>query len=50
MKNLKLYFASLMMKNIDISLSIFPVKLICCIAFGSAYSFCCLHKSIAISL
>ena len=28
----------------------FPVKLICCIAFGSASNFCCLLKSIAISL
>ena len=28
----------------------FPVKLICFIAFGSASSFCCLLKSIAISL
>ena len=28
----------------------FPVKLICCVAFGSASSFCCLLKLIAISL
>ena len=28
----------------------FPVKLICCIAFRSASSACCLHKSIAINL
>ena len=27
-----------------------PVKLICCIALGSASSFCCLLKSIPISL
>ena len=31
-------------------LSRFPVKLICCIAFGSAPSLCCLIKSIAINL
>ena len=41
--------ASSVMKNIDVSLSQFPVKLICCIDFGSALSFCCLLKSIAIS-
>ena len=28
----------------------FPVKLICCIAFASASSFCCLLKSVAINL
>ena len=28
----------------------FPVKLICCIAYGSALSACCLLKSIAIIL
>ena len=28
----------------------FSVKLTCCFAFGSASSFCWLHKSIAISL
>ena len=27
-----------------------PVKLICSIAFGSASSFCCLLKSVAINL
>ena len=37
------------MKNIVASFSRFPVKLICCIAFGWASSFCLL-KSIAISL
>ena len=39
------------MKNIVVlSSSRFPVKLICCIAFESASSACCLHKSIAIDL
>ena len=32
------------------SQSRFPVKLICCNAFGSASSICCLLKSIAVSL
>ena len=45
-------FASSIMKNIVESptLSKFPVKLICWIAFGSASSFCCLLKSIAVHL
>ena len=40
------------MKNIvePSALSRFPVKLICCIAFGPASSFYCLLKSVAISL
>ena len=40
------------MKNIvtPSALSRFPVKLICCIAFGSVSNFCCLLKSIAINL
>ena len=48
-KNKNISFASSIMKNIDVSFSIFPVKLICCIAFGSASSFCCLLESIAIN-
>ena len=38
------------MKNINLLLLPFrfSVKLICCIAFGSASSACCLRKSIAI--
>ena len=43
-------FTSSIIKNIDVSFSIFLVKLIFCVAFGSASSFCCLLKSIAISL
>ena len=45
-------FASLIMKNIvaPAAQSRFPVKLICCIAFGSASSGSCLVKSIAIIL
>ena len=45
-------FASSIMKNIvaPAAQSRFPVKLICCIAFGSASSACCLLKSIAIIL
>ena len=45
-------FASSIIKNISVfpSLSRLAVKLICCIAVGSAYSFCGLLKSIAISL
>ena len=41
-------FASSIMKNIAAPAvqSRFPVKLICCIAFGSASSACCLLKSI----
>ena len=31
-------------------LFIFPVRLTCCIVFGSASSACCLHKSIVIVL
>ena len=41
-------FASLIMKYI-LSLSSLvrlPVKLVCCIALGSASSFCCLLKSL----
>ena len=48
-KSKTISFASSIMKNIDVSFSIFPVKLICCIAFGSASSFCCLLESVAIN-
>ena len=37
------------MENIDVSFFMFPVKLICRIAFGWASSFCCLHKSIGLT-
>ena len=42
-------YASSIMKNIvaPSARSRFPVKLICCIAFGSASSYCCLLKSSA---
>ena len=43
-------FASSVMKNIVACCSRFPVKLISCIAFGSASSACCIHKPIAIIL
>ena len=45
-------FASSIMKNICAFSSRFrfPVKLICCNAFGSASRICCLLKSIAIGL
>ena len=45
-------FASLIMKIIVVcsGWSRFPVKLICCIAFGLVSSDCCLLKSIAIKL
>ena len=45
-------FANSIMKNIvePSALSRFPVKLICCIAFGPASSFYCLLKSVAINL
>ena len=51
-QNLKLFFGSSIMKNSvePSSLARFPVNLICCIAFGSASSFCCLLKSIATNL
>ena len=46
-------FAYPIMKNITVfgfpSLSKFPVKLTCCIAFGSASSACYLLKSVAIN-
>ena len=44
--------ASLIMKDIIVfpARSRFPVKLICCIPFGSASSACCFLRSIAISL
>ena len=47
-----IYFASSVMKNniAPSSQSRFPVELICCIAFGSGSSACCLFKSIAIIL
>ena len=47
-----LSFASSIMKTIVVfpATSRFPVRLICCIAFGSASSACCLLKSIAIIL
>ena len=41
---------SSVMKNLLFSLSRFPIKLICCIAFGSVSSACCFLKSIAICL
>ena len=46
------HFASSVMKNIVLfpGRSRFPVKLICCIVFGSALSACCLLKSIVIIL
>ena len=45
-------FASSGMKNIVATFapSRFPVKLICCIAFGQSSNFCGLLKSIAIIL
>ena len=47
-------FASSIMKRIVVfafhSQARFPIKLICCITFGSASSACCLLKSIAIIL
>ena len=49
-KSKTLSFSSSIMKNIDVPFFIFPVKLIYCIAFGSASRCCCLLKSIAISL
>ena len=44
--------ASLIMKNIIVFpiQSKFPIKLICCVALGSATSVFCLLKSIAINL
>ena len=47
--NLVSFFSSIM-KNIVALFSRFPVKLICCIAFGSASSACDLLRSIAITL
>ena len=38
------------MENIVACCSRFPAKLICCIAFGSTSSACCLLKSIAMVL
>ena len=51
-KNLKLLFASLIMKHIVVSTSRskFLVKLICCVSFASASSACCLFKYIVINL
>ena len=48
-KSKTVYFASSVMKNIvaPSARSRFPVKLICCIAFGSASSYCYLLKSSA---
>ena len=45
-------FASSVMKNVAApsALSRSQVKLLCCIAFGSASNFCCLLKSITIDL
>ena len=45
-------FASSIMKNIAVFLaqSRFPVKVICCMAFPSASSICCLLKYIANNL
>ena len=45
-------FASSIMKYIvePSALSKFPVKLICCITFGSESNFCCLLKSITTNL
>ena len=44
-------FAFSVMKNIVASEAVlsFPVKLNCCIAFGSAFSFCCLLKSVPVN-
>ena len=50
-KTKTLSFASSIMKHCwTFALSRFPVKLICCIAFVLACSFCCLLKSIPINL
>ena len=51
-KSKMLFFASSIMRNIVVSpsQSRVAVKLICCIAFESASSACCLLKSIAIIL
>ena len=53
-KNLKVSFASSLMKNIVVfvspSLSKFSVKQICCITFGSASNACCLLISICCHL
>ena len=45
-------FNPLIIKNTagPLAQSRFPVKVICCIAFGSASSACCLLKSIAMIL
>ena len=46
------YFTSLIMENITLLLlpSRFPVRLICCITFGSASSACYLFRSIGLIL
>ena len=51
-KSKMVYFASSVMKNTVVSpaRSRFHVKLICCVAFRSASSACCLLKSIAVIL
>ena len=48
-KNLKwfLFGSSITKKIVFPARSSFPVKLICCIVFGSVSSACCLLKSIA---
>ena len=53
-KSIPVSFATSIMTNIDlllwVSSSRSQEKLICCTDFGSASSFCCLHKCIAVSL
>ena len=52
-KSKMVYFASSIIKSVIVylaSLSRFPMKLICYIAFGSLSSACCLLKSISIIL
>ena len=51
-KSKRVSLTSSMIKNVTVaadSRSRFPVKLFCCITFGSTSSACCLLKSIAIS-
>ena len=48
--NLVSFASSIMENNVALSFSRFPVKLICCIVFGSVSTFCCLLKSIVINL
>ena len=48
-KSKTVLFAFLLMRNIAAFSSGFPVKWTCCIAFGSASSFCCLLNSFIIT-